>query len=551
MRLLIGLCLIPFWVFAAAKPPAFAVATAHPLATDAGIQILQQGGNAFDAAVTVSAVLAVVEPQGSGIGGGGFWLLHQADNHRQVMIDGREKAPLKAHKALYLDAAGEVIPKASKNGPLAAGIPGMPAALVHLAEHYGALPLASTLQPAIELAKNGFPLDKKLHASIQARAKALQTSPAAKTVFMPNGDVPKVGTLIKQPDLANTLMAIAQQGHAGFYQGRVAKALVSSVQSAGGIWQLKDLAQYRVLERQPIRGVYQGHEIISAAPPSSGGVVLVQMLNMLTALANTDTHSRIEVMRRAYRDRAEFLGDPDFVVMPLAKLLSTAYAQQRIGDVQSDQASKRQPYVTEPGKGEDTTHFSILDAKGNAVAATLSINYRMGSGFMAAGTGVLLNNEMDDFAIKPGHPNLYGLVGSEANAIAPGKRMLSSMSPTFVLSEDGLAILGTPGGSRIITMVLHAVLAYVEGKPVETMVSLPRYHHQYLPDEVQTEPEVFSPAQRQALAQKGHTLKSIGRHYGNMQAIVWDKRKQRVTAASDPRGIGRAKVVMTEPAENL
>ena len=532
----------------ASQPPQAAIATAHPVATEAGLEIMAAGGNAFDAAVAVSATLAVVEPYSSGIGGGGFWLLHREADSRQVMIDGREKAPLAGSRTMYQDAKGNVVPGLSVDGALAAGIPGEPAALVHIAETYGRLPLSRSLAPAIRAARNGFQVTPHYQRMAQFRLKVLQASPAAAEVFLLHNEVPPLGHHIKQPDLANTLQALANQGRAGFYQGKVAKQLLAGVKSAGGIWTVQDFKQYEVVERTPVIGHYRGNRIVSAPPPSSGGVALVTMLNILeryrlkhlTALQRQQVI--VEAMRRAYRDRAEYLGDPDFVDVPVKQLIDKNHAAQWQRSISLKQAtpSKTLGRATDTSGGNHTTHFSILDKAGNRVAATLSINYPFGSGFMPPGTGVLLNDEMDDFSAKPGVPNVYGLVGAEANAIAPGKRMLSSMSPTFIESKQGIAILGTPGGSRIITMVLLAGLGYTEGLGADAMVSLPRYHHQYLPDKIFYEPEAISDKQRVHLQSMGHELKALQQPYGNMQVVIWDKQANTVSAASDPRGEGKA-----------
>lgn len=543
-------------------PRQAAIASAHPLATRAGLDILAQGGNAFDAAVTVSAVLAVVEPYSSGMGGGGFWLLHRQRDGRQVMLDGRERAPLAAHRDLYLDADGEVIPGLSVDGPLAAGIPGQPAALAHLAEHYGQLPLAQTLAPAITLARDGFPVDAIYRRLAGFRLAALQASPAAAKQFLQDGEVPPEGHLIRQPDLARVLERMAVSGAEGFYAGETAAALVRGVREAGGIWSAEDLATYRVVERAPVVGHYGNYRLISAAPPSSGGVVLVQILNMLQgyALETLNTADRlhfiVEAMRRAYRDRARYLGDPDQVELPLRRLLNPEYALGVSSDIRLDchtpSAQLGQPAAPatacaagpaaegEVQEGTDTTHFSIIDRQGNRVAATLSINYPFGAGFVPPGTGILLNDEMDDFSAKPGVPNVYGLVGAEANAIAPGKRMLSSMSPTFIEGPERVAILGTPGGSRIISMVLLAALEFIDGKGPEAWVSRPRYHHQYLPDRISFEPDALSPEIQRALAAKGHRLQPLDATYGNLQGVMWSRRSGEVSAASDPRGLGLA-----------
>ncbi|RTZ73883.1 MAG: gamma-glutamyltransferase [Gammaproteobacteria bacterium] len=538
------------WSLASARtPPAAAVASAHPAATEAGMEILRAGGNAFDAAVAVSAALAVVEPYSSGLGGGGFWLLHRASDGRQVMIDGRERAPLAAQREMYLDEKGEVVPGLSIDGPLAAGIPGEPAALAHIARRYGRLPLARSLAPAIRLAREGFEVDAHYRRMARFRLGVLRRHASTRGIFLKEGEVPPLGWRIRQPGLARTLEQLAEKGREGFYAGPVARKLVNSVRRHGGIWTLEDLKAYRVVEREPIVGRYRGYRVVTAAPPSSGGVVLVEMLNMLAQkqlarLSEADhIHFMIEVMRRAYFDRARYLGDPDQVEMPLQKLLSEEHARRWVAGIHMDRATSSAALDFPKREGQDTTHFSIIDREGNRVAATLSINYPFGSGFVAEGTGVLLNDEMDDFSAKPGAANVYGLVGNEANAIAPGRRMLSSMTPTFVEHPEGVAILGTPGGSRIITMVLLGLLEFIEGHGPSDWVSRKRFHHQYLPDQVQFEPGAFSSRVRRRLEEKGHVLKPLERPYGNMQAVFWDRKGNRVEAASDPRGIGLASVL--------
>jgi len=526
-----------------------AIASAHPLATEAGQQILLAGGNAFDAAITVASVLAVVEPYSSGFGGGGFWLLHQADDNKSIMLDGREKAPERATADMYLDEKGAVIPKSSLNGAKAAGIPGMPAALVWLAENRGHLPLAKSLQPAIQLAEEGFPVDKIYQKMAGFRQQALLASPAATSVFLENKAIPKLGKVIKQPDLAKTLKALAKQGKAGFYQGDVAKKLVAGVQAAGGIWTEKDLADYQVLVRPTIQFKYRDMTITSVNLPSSGGIVLAQIFNLLShytldKYSEADQlHLLVEAMRRAYRDRAEYLGDSDYVDVPTERLISANYSKTWQQSIQLDKATVSamlKPSPVEGNKGTDTTHYSIIDQHGNRVAATLSINYPFGSCFMPPETGILLNNEMDDFSIKVGEPNAYGLVGNQANAIAAGKRMLSSMSPTFVENDQRLAVIGTPGGSRIITMIFLGLLGFEQGKSAEAIVNTPRFHHQYLPDTIQLEPNALSATLREVLSKKGHHFTEKDDTWGNMQIVIQDKATKNLSAAADNRGIGQA-----------
>ena len=533
---------------AAVRPGAAAVASAHPLATAAAKEILDQGGNAFDAAVAVAATLAVVEPYSSGLGGGGFWLLQRSDG-KEIMIDAREKAPIAAHAKLYLDDNGRLIEKASINGPLAAGIPGEPAGLAYISEHYGRLKLSQSLAPAIRIARTGFSVDEIYRKMATLRLDALKASEAAADIFLKDNQVPDLGHRIIQIDLAQTLELLAHKGVAAFYEGATAEKLVKGVRDAGGIWSAEDLAQYQIVEREPIRLNYRGAKIISASPPSSGGIVLGIIFNTLVQLdareaeAPTEIHYTIEAMRRAYHDRAKYLGDTDFVNVPVDRLLSTAYAHELARTIEAERAtpsaklSSIQQDILEP---DHTTHYSIIDADGNRVAATLSINYGFGSGFVAPDTGILLNDEMDDFVAKPGVPNLYGLVGSEANKIAPRKRMLSSMSPTFVDDGKRLAIIGTPGGSRIITMVLSAIVRFLDNDSALEIVSARRYHHQYLPDEVSFEDGAFPADTQHALTAMGHHLKPYDGTYGNMQIVIWDYKQNKLDAASDPRGIGKA-----------
>jgi gamma-glutamyltranspeptidase/glutathione hydrolase len=540
-------CYCQAW--AGEKPAKAAIASAHPLATEAGHEILRKGGNAFDAAVAVTAVLAVVEPYSSGVGGGGFWLLHRASDGLQIMVDGRERAPLAAHPDLYLDEQGEVVPDKSIDGALSAGIPGVPAALVHMTDNYGKLPLSELLKPAIEIAVKGFAVDDLYRRMATWRLPVLQAHRASAEQFLLLGEVPPAGHLIKQPALAETLRALADRGIDGFYQGDVAQRLVDGVNSAGGIWTLEDLAQYRIVERQPITGNYQGLRITSVAPPSSGGVAILTILNILQELKYTTlpepqkTHLLVEAMRRAYRDRAEYLGDPDFIEVPVEKLTHPLYGAGLARSIDMQWATPTPKQVQTPvAEGQDTTHFSILDREGNRVAATLSINYPFGSGLVVPGTGVLLNDEMDDFSASPGVPNVYGLIGGEANAIEGGKRMLSSMTPTFVEDAQRVAIIGTPGGSRIITMVLLGILEMANGAGPEQWVSRPRFHHQYLPDLIQMETDALSEQLVKQLSEMGHSFKPLNNRYGNMQAVIWYKSTGEVEAASDPRGVGMAKV---------
>lgn len=529
-------------VHAEAGPGKAAIASAHYLATEAGHEILAQGGNAFDAAIAVSAALAVVEPTSSGIGGGAFWLLHRASDGKQVMVDAREQAPAAARTDMYLDADGNVVRDLAVNGPLAGAIPGEVAGLEHLAQHYGRLPLAQSLKPAIRLAREGFPIDEKFHEMLGWRADVMKRWPAAAEAFLVDGEVPPVGHVIRLPDLAWVLEQVAEQGAAGFYSGEVAKRAVEGVEAAGGIWTLEDFAAYRVKERDPVRTAYLGYELVTAPPPSSGGIAIAEMLNILEAWpinnlpSVTRTHLIAEAMRRAFRDRAIYLGDPDFVEIPVEMLTSQHYADGLRAGIRPDRAT---PSAMLPGNeqltgGTDTTHFSLIDADGNMVAATLTVNLPFGSAFMPPGTGFLVNNEMDDFSAKPGVPNAYGLIGFAANEIQPYKRPLSSMTPTFIIGPDRRAVLGTPGGSRIITMVLLGILDFMRGNEPASWVSLPRFHHQYEPDQIFAEPDALTAEDIAGLEALGHTVQ-VRDTWGNMHGVLWNLETGALTAGSDPR----------------
>ncbi|MGE0116041.1 MAG: gamma-glutamyltransferase [Steroidobacteraceae bacterium] len=528
-------------------PGKAAIASAHPLATQAGLDIIKQGGNAFDAAIAVTAALAVVEPQSSGLGGGGFYLLHRAADQFETMVDARETAPAAASRDMFLDASGEVIKDASRNSALAAGIPGEVAGMAHIAERYGRLPLSASLQPAIKLARDGFPLYPRMHAGLAFARNKLADSKDASSNFLRKGEVPAIGTLIRQPQLANTLELIAREGADGFYQGKFARQLVAGARKLGGIWSEADLASYRVVERAPIKGSYRGALITSAPPPSAGGIALLDALNILSGYdlnkldSATRKHLIIEALRRAYRDRAEYLGDPDFISVPVNMLTSPWYAAGQRSSLRLDKAtaSDALPGISDSSQeSPQTTHFSILDTQGNRVAATITVNLGFGSGLMVDGTGFFLNNEMDDFSVKPGAANAFQLVGAETNAIAPGKRMLSSMTPTFVETGKGILILGTPGGSRITSMVLLGILDWLDGNSAVHVVALPRFHHQYLPDEISFEKNALTDAEQIALRQRGHHLREAHSSYGNMEIVTWDYATGIVEAASDPRGEG-------------
>ncbi|PJK01777.1 gamma-glutamyltransferase [Lysobacteraceae bacterium NML03-0222] len=541
-------------------PQGAAIASAHHLATEAGFEMLAKGGNAFDAAVAVSAVLSVVEPISSGIGGGGFFLLHEAKSGREVFIDARESAPEAATQAVYLDAQGNFNRDRATNGPWAAGIPGLPAALVHMAQNYGRLPLKESLQPAIRVAHEGFPVYRRLVRGYAERRAVMERYPGTRAVFSPHGRPLAEGEILRQRDLGKTLERLAEHGFDGFYRGVTARRILQGVKQEGGRWTAQELASYQVKEREPIRFTWRGWQIVTAPPPSSGGIALAQMLQILSPwdLRSMDeaqrTHLIAEAMRRAYHDRTFYLGDPDFVHIPQETLLSPYYAAGLRSTIHPDKAT---PSVLLPGEPTpfdehpETTHFSIIDAEGNRVAGTQTVNLLFGSGLIPPGTGVLLNNEMDDFALKPGTPNAFGVMGYAANAPAPGKRMLSSMTPTFMESADKVAVLGTPGGSRIITMVLLGILGVDAGLDAQQVTALPRFHHQWLPDAIGTEKGALPAEVVAKLREKGHTVIVPGEvqglrssdAWGNMQVVEYNKRNGNLGAGSDPRNpVGKGEV---------
>lgn len=544
-----------------ATPRGNAVASAHTLATEAGLQVMREGGNAFDAAIATSAVLSVVEPISSGLGGGGFFLLHDASTGRDVFIDARETAPASAHADRYRDADGAFDRDRAENGPWSAGIPGLPAAFVHVAETYGALPLSQSLAPAIRIAEEGFPVYARFARGYQSRRAVMERYPGTRAVFLADGRAPQEGDTFRQPDLARTLRLLAERGFDGFYGGETGAKLIAGVNAEGGEWTAADLSAYKVVERDPIRFRYHDWTVVTAPPPSSGGIAMAQMLQILEPfeLQSMDdaarTHLVVESMRRAFRDRTFYLGDPDFVEIPQRTLTSRDYAAGLRATINPGKATPSDLLSgsATPLEDEETTHFSIIDAAGNRAAVTQTVNLLFGSGLVAPGTGVLLNNEMDDFALQPGVPNAFGVMGFDANASAPGKRPLSSMTPTFLESNERVAVLGTPGGSRIITMVLLGILGYDAGLGAQAVAALPRYHHQWMPDRIQAESDTFSAGTAEKLRALGHTVDLPGDRaaggrgsshvWGNLQTIEWNRVDGTLTGGSDPRNpVGAAKV---------
>ncbi len=534
----------------AAAPPGHAgIASASALATEAGLEVLRKGGNAFDAAVAVGATLSVVEPESSGIGGGFFAVLHRASDGHQTFIDAREVAPAAVNARDYLNADSTPNRDTALNGPLAAGIPGAPAGWALISRSYGKLSLAAALAPAVRIARDGFVPDARLRGAIAEKHDKLARWPASAAKYLRAGKPPADGARWNDPDQARTLELLGSKGADGFYRGPVAEELVAAVRAAGGNWSAADLAGYQAKERAPLVLDYRGYRIVTAPPPSSGGVAIAEILNILRGfdLAKLDTahrvHVIVEAMRRAFRDHNDYLGDPDFVSMPLDMLLSPYYADGLRQGILPDKAtpSSMLPRAEAPEPGMHTTHYSIIDADGNMAAVTATVNTTLGSGFVAGRTGVLLNNEMDDFALVPNQPNAYGLLGSVANAPAPGKRMLSSMSPSIVIGKDRTAVIGSPGGSTIITQVLEGILHFIDGESAQQIVAHKRFHHQYLPDMLSIETGAFDAPTRAQLARMGHAMRDR-EGWGFMNVVVWDQAGNHLQAASDPRhatGLGK------------
>jgi len=502
------------------------VATAQHLASEIGVDVLKKGGNAIDAAVAVGYALAVAYPEAGNIGGGGFMTIRFKDG-KSTFIDFREHAPLAATKAMYQDKDGKVIPGASTEGYLAVGVPGSVAGFEYAREKYGRLSRHDVIDPAVRLARDGFELDQYEVGSLNTEAARFNRDPAAKAIFeKPDGKPFVIGDKLTQPDLAASLSAIADKGRDEFYKGPIADAIVAASQGKGGILAKADFEQYAVRELKPVTCNYRGYEIISSPPPSSGGVIICEILNVLEgyplaylgAGSAETVHLMVEAMRHAYVDRNTALGDPDFVENPVEKLIDKKYAAEIRAKITPYKAGVSKT-LTPLGLGEhkQTTHYSIIDDEGNAAAVTYTLNDFFGAGVVAEGTGVLLNNEMDDFTSKPGVPNLYGLVQGEANAIQPKKTPLSSMSPT-VIAKDGkpFMVIGSPGGSRIITITLEAILNVIDhGMDIQEAIDAPRIHHQWLPDVVYTEPYALSPDTVKLLAGMGYEV------HGDPSWPVW------------------------------
>jgi gamma-glutamyltranspeptidase/glutathione hydrolase len=522
---LILLFSLPYSAYSATSQPVYGnsgmVVSASRLASQIGIDILEKDGNAFDAAAAVGFALAVTYPQAGNLGGGGF-MVAVKENGESLTLDFREKAPLGASKDMYLDAQDEIIPGLSLRSPLASGVPGSVDGFLKMWKDQGSgnISRKELISPAIRLANNGFSVSYRMAGSLNRGKASFKKDPGAEKIFVRENETPwRPGDQLIQKDLAHTLKRISRSGRRDFYDGTTAGLLVKQHQATGGLITHQDLLEYDSIYRTPIFGSYKQYDIVSMGPPSSGGVLLVQMLNMLE-LSNSATprwnsvesvHLTTEVQRRAYADRAQYLGDADFYDVPIGFLTSKTYAQERRKTISADKATLSSKVLAgqmDLGESEETTHYSVTDQWGNAVSVTITLNGIYGSGIVIEGAGFLMNNEMDDFSSKPGTPNLYGLIGSEANAIAPGKRMLSSMTPTIVMKKNKpYLILGSPGGSTIITTVLQNLINVVDhGMNIQEAINAPRHHSQWLPDQITVEPRAISPSTRKKLQGMGHTI---------------------------------------------
>ena len=528
------------------------VSSQEALASKIGVDILKQGGNAVDAAVAVAYALAVTLPRAGNVGGGGFMLVHLAEQHKTIAIDYRETAPAKAHKDIFLDEQGNAVDKLSREHGLAVGVPGTVMGMELALTKYGTMSMEQVIKPAIKLAKDGILVTSDLSNSLAGlKSRITQWPSSAEVFYHADGSNYQVNELFKQPELAQSLSLIAEKGSKGFYHGETAEKIVSAVQNAGGVMSLTDLANYKVIERQPVRGQYRGYEVVSMPPPSSGGIHIIEMLNVLEQFPidklghNTaDTlHLMAETMKYAYADRSKFLGDPDFVDVPVKQLINKEYAKSiasKISINKTTPSSEILPGKLAPYESDQTTHFSVIDKWGNAVANTYTLNFSYGSGLVAKGTGILLNNEMDDFSVKPGTPNGYGLIGGEANSVQGNKRPLSSMSPTIVM-KDGkpFIVTGSPGGSRIINITLQIIMNVIDHNlNIAEATAAARIHHQWLPDFIWVE-HTLNKDTISLLEAKGHKVK-IQESIGSTQSIMMTE--QGLFGASDPRRAGSAAI---------
>ncbi|HMN23770.1 MAG TPA: gamma-glutamyltransferase, partial [Ignavibacteriaceae bacterium] len=527
------------------------VVSASELASKVGVEILKKGGNAVDAAVAVGFALAVTHPSAGNIGGGGFMVIH-LNNGTNTTIDYREKAPASANEFIFQDSLGNFLPDKSQSGVTSSGVPGSVAGLIYALEKYGSLSLAEVLQPAIDLARNGFELQYRLAKSLAYELEYFNQYESSKKVFTKDGIPFNEGELLIQKDLANTLELIKQRGAAGFYSGKTAELIVNQIKQLGGFITLDDLSNYKPVERIPITTDYRGYKVITMGPPSGGGVTLLQMLNILENYSFTKEewgssnyiHKLVETMKYSFADRSKHIGDPDFYNVPIDWLLSKKYAKEifnKITDVAVPSSEILPGVANSYLESEETTHYSVVDKFGNSVSTTTTINSSYGSKIVVEGAGFLLNNEMDDFSSKPGEPNQFGLIGSEANKIEPNKRMQSSMSPTIILKDDKtFMLIGSPGGSTISTIVLQVILNVLDfNMDIQKAIDMPHIHHQWLPDVINYERFGLSLDVIQSLKNKGQVLGGI-RSLGRCEGIVIDSENKIIFGATDPRGYGAA-----------
>ncbi|MDQ3754985.1 MAG: gamma-glutamyltransferase, partial [Acidobacteriota bacterium] len=531
------------------------VASTSRIASEVGVDVLQRGGNAVDAAIAVAFALAVTYPAAGNLGGGGFMMIRLKDG-RATAIDYREMAPLAAHRNVYLDEKGNLIKGegSSTVGYRAAGVPGTVAGMELALKNYGSgrLNWSQLIEPARRLAANGFKVSYSLARSLRGNEELLGLYPETKRIYLNGGRYYKDGDLLRQPDLAATFARLQRGGPREFYEGQTARLIAADMQQHNGLMTLKDLQGYVAKERAPLRTTYRGYEVVSMPPPSSGGAVLIEMLNMLEGFdlremgfaASEKYHVMTEAMRRAFADRAEYMGDTDFAEVPIAGLIDKKYAEQRRRTINMERASTSAEIKAGSPAGvesEETTHFTVVDAAGNVVSNTYTLNGSYGSGVVAKGTGILMNNEMDDFAAKPGVPNYYGLIQGERNAVAPKKRPLSAMTPTFVMRKDGTLwfAVGSPGGPTIINTVLQTIINIVDhDMNISQAIDSPRIHHQWLPDEIVYEPYGFSADTKRALEGRGHKLIARPRYMGDAQGIMIEEKTGVRLGASDPRNDG-------------
>lgn len=528
------------------------VASQEALASEVGLQILRDGGNAVDAAVAVGFALAVTLPRAGNLGGGGFMMIYDAKTKETIALDYREKAPNKAYRDMYLNKQGEADSDLSRYHGLAVGVPGTVAGLVTALETHGSMPLAQVIAPAIKLADEGIEVTPGLAESLIALEDRLKKWPStAKIFFKPDGSAYQVGERLRQPELAASMQRIAAQGAAGFYKGKTAEQIVKAVNDAGGLMSMQDMADYQAVARKPVSGNYRGFEIVSMPPPSSGGIHIVEILNILEGYPLKDygqnsaqtIHLMAEAMQLAYADRSEYLGDSDFIDVPVKGLTSEKYAAKLRATINPNKArpaTEIKPNNPMPYESDQTTHFSVVDKQGNAVANTYTLNFSYGTGLVANGTGILLNNEMDDFSAKPGVPNAYGLLGGDANAVEPGKRPLSSMSPTMVFKDGApYVVTGSPGGSRIITTVTQIISNVIDhDMNIAEATHAPRIHDQWMPDEIRIE-KALSVDTVKKLESMGHKV-SPQEVMGSTQSIMVTP--QGLYGSSDPRQVDAAVV---------